>query len=151
MCVRPPHVPIVDQIFETCACPKRVLREQELWAFLDRLLLPHAFSLHVYPQLAALRAEKLAAKEEVEAFTKKTYPQYNPIPVSQASVNVWGDAAWHSQPKQAVGSPSSFNPYNMNNPTWVRRQWGIDHQSTSFIPAHVTTRSREFAEAFAAP
>ena len=69
---------------------------------------------------------------------------------SQASVNVWGDAAWHSQTKQEFGSPGSYSPMAMNNPSWVRRQWGIDHQSHSAIPAHITTKHLEFAEKFAA-
>ena len=69
---------------------------------------------------------------------------------SQASINVWGDAAWHSQTKKEHGSPGSYSPMQMNNPSWVRRQWGIDHQSHSSIPAHITTKHLEFAEKFAA-
>ena len=33
------------------------------------------------------------------------------VPVSAMSVKVWGDAAWHSQPKKAEGAPATFSPW----------------------------------------
>ena len=108
----------------------------------------------VEDQLRALREEKTNVELEFSEFSKSTLAKYSEAPVSQASVDVWGDAAWHTQAKKAFGSPSTYQKDEqlaMQSPTWVRRKWDIDHQGFGFLPAHVTSRSLEFASAFRIP
>ena len=97
--------------------------------------------------LDSLREERLRAVAEREVYTKKIHPKHTDIPVSQSSVLIFGESAWHSQPKKAFGAESTYSPMPAS-PDWVRRKWGIDHQSTSFIPAHITTQRLEFQSQF---
>ena len=97
--------------------------------------------------LQSLKEERLRAVAERDAYTKKVHPKHTDIPVSQSSVLIFGDSAWHSQPKKAYGAQSTFSP-SPASPDWVRRKWGIDHNLASFIPAHVTTQRLEFQSHF---
>jgi len=108
----------------------------------------------VEDQLLALREERKNVAQEFSAFSKATLARQSEIPVSQSSVDVWGDAAWHTQPKKDYGSPSTYQKDQQlagQAPTWVRRKWDIDHQGFGFLPAHVTSRSLEFASVFRSP
>ena len=98
--------------------------------------------------LVSLREERKKAAAELEAYSKKIYPKYTDVPVSQASVEIFGEEAWHSQARQSRGAESTYSPSMPQSPDWVRRKWGIDHQSHNFIPAHITTKRLEFAKAF---
>lgn len=108
----------------------------------------------VEDQLHALREEKSNVSVEFSSFSKSSLAKYSEAPVSQASVDVWGNDAWHTQKKQSYGSPSTYKKdeqLSMQSPMWVRRKWDIDHQGFGFLPAHVTSRSLEFADAFRVP
>ena len=59
------------------------------------------------------------------------------------SVSVWGDAAWHSQPKKEQGAPATFTPYKPPYNRWTKRRWDVDHQlhvREGLGPAHVNAR-----------
>lgn len=108
----------------------------------------------VEDQLRTLRDEHKLMTHEVTDFSTKWMPKHSRYPVSQASIDVWGDAAWHTQARQECGSPSSHkrNPeIEAIEATLVRPKWGINHQGTHYyLPAHITARSAEFTQKFAA-
>ena len=59
------------------------------------------------------------------------------------SVNIWGDKAWHSQPKKEKGAPAKYSPYAAPMPRWHKRRWDIDHMQfvrEGLAPAHVKAR-----------
>lgn len=63
--------------------------------------------------------------------------------MSAMSVKVWGDAAWHSQPKKAEGAPATFSPYEPPPNRWTKRRWDVDrilHVREGLGPAHVHAR-----------
>lgn len=96
-------------------------------------------------QLRALKQERRAQSAKTTRFERETFPQYSTLPVSQVSVNIWGNEAWHSQPKQAQGAAASYVPMKPPSHRWTKRTWSIDHVSylnEGLRPAHVNSRER---------
>jgi len=94
-------------------------------------------------QLRELRKEKRAQSAKVTRYEKATYPQRSDIPVSETSVRIWGEKAWHSQPKKGNGAPASFSPYLQPVHKFTRRKWDVDriqHTRESLGVAHVHAR-----------
>lgn len=97
-------------------------------------------------QLRALKQERRAQSAKTTRFEQATFPQYSTLPVSQLSVDIWGNAAWHSQPKQESGAAASNVPSSLPSHRWTKRTWSIDHVSylnESLRPAHVNSRENK--------
>ena len=91
-----------------------------------------------------LRKEKRAQSAKITRYEKATYPKVTDIPVSEASVKIWGEKAWHSQTKAGDGAASSYTPWWTPPPTrWTKRRWDVDHMQhvrEGLGPAHVNAR-----------
>ena len=82
------------------------------------------------------------------AFEATTYPFKSTRPVSQASVGVYGDKAWHTQPKQELGAPAAVREEEKPH-RFPQRKWSIEHEHykyESMQPHHVTGRLRRLGE-----
>jgi hypothetical protein len=94
-------------------------------------------------QLHALREERKIQTAIGDTFERKSFPRSSDTPVSEVSVNLWGDKAWHSQPKRGSGAPAKHKHFEPPPQRWTRRKWDID--SMQFVreglaPAHVHAR-----------
>ena len=90
-----------------------------------------------------LRKEARAQSANVTRYEKAVYPKLTDVPVSESSVKIWGDKAWHSQPKKGAGAPATYAPYDFPKNRWTKRQWDVDHMMhvrEGLGPAHVTAR-----------
>ena len=98
-------------------------------------------------QLRALKQERRAQTAEMTRYEKQVYPTRTDIPVSELSVKVFGDAAWHSQPKNDQPAPSTYQAWQPRVDKWNKRRWDVDHMQfvrEGLAPAHVF--AREIAE-----
>jgi len=94
-------------------------------------------------QLRELQRERKEHNTLIDTVEKKTFPKRSDAPVSQMSVDLWGDKAWHSQPKKAQGAAPTHRPFTAPNPRWAKRQWDVD--GMQFVKetvgaAHVNSR-----------
>ena len=100
-------------------------------------------------QLRELRKEQRAQSAKVTRFEKATYPKLTDIPVSEASVAIWGDKAWHSQSKKPKGAPSTFASFQPPPIKRSKRRWDVDHIQhvrEKLKPAHVHALLRRLEE-----
>ena len=77
-----------------------------------------------------------------------SYPFKSERPVSQASVGVYGESAWHTQPRQEVGAPAAI-PSPEKPPRFSQRIWSVEHEHykyESMQPHHVTGRLKALGE-----
>ena len=94
-------------------------------------------------QLHALREERKTQAAEMTSYEKRSFPRSSDTPVSEMSVNLWGDRAWHTQPKQERGAPCTFKPYTPPPSRWDMRKWdidGIQFKREGLKSAHVHAR-----------
>jgi len=94
-------------------------------------------------QLKAIRAERQKETDRVAAYEKQVYPTKSEHPVSELSLRWYGDAAWHTQPKQEAGAPSTYTAYEPKAVRWNRRVWDVDrvqYVHEGLLPAHVSAR-----------
>ena len=76
---------------------------------------------------APLTPSSARLKAKVTKFEADNFPHLSPYKVSQASVGLYGEKAWHTQPKQAEGAPA-INPPPIPPPDFSKRAWTVDHQ-----------------------
>ena len=94
-------------------------------------------------QLRELRRERQDQSQKITAYERSAFPKESDAPVSQMSVELWGDDAWHSQPKQDKGAPATYEPYNPTKARWDRKKWDVDriqYVREGLGPAHVNAR-----------
>lgn len=95
-------------------------------------------------QLRALQAERKEQGKSARTIEENSFPKLAKFPVSQLAVDLWGDAAWHTQEKKAKGEPAPYAPPPPPSYRWSRRAWNVDHaryEREGLGPAHVTARS----------
>ena len=86
--------------------------------------------------------------QDSKDFEQASYPFKSQRPVSQASVGVYGEGAWHTQPKQEVGAPAAI-PSPEKPPRFSQRIWSVEHEHykyESMQPHHVTGRLKALGE-----
>ena len=94
-------------------------------------------------QLRELRKERDAQAVAVDIYEKKSFPKSAGVPVSQASVDIWGAKAWHSEPEKEHGAPATHVPFQPPETRWSKRAWdvdGIQFVRETLKPAHVRSR-----------
>lgn len=94
-------------------------------------------------QLRELKKEKAQQAAMISRYEKESFPKESDKPVSQMSVDLWGDAAWHTQPKQAEGAPATYERWQPKPARWYQRKWDVDHMQyvqEGLGPAHVNAR-----------
>ena len=118
---------------------------------------PHAPLLTLPPRLTlALLSSQLKMMKEANRqqnqdsrdFEAASYPFKSERPVSQASVGVYGESAWHTQPRQEVGAPAAI-PSPKKPPRFSQRIWSVEHEHykyESLQPHHVTGRLKALGE-----
>ena len=74
-----------------------------------------------------LQKEARVQSASMKRYEKATYPQLSDVPVSETSVKIFGEAAWHSQPKNGTGVPPSYEPPPPLDAKWTKRRWDVDH------------------------
>ena len=80
---------------------------------------------------------------KVTSYEKSVYPKVTDVPVSELSVKIWGDAAWHSQPKGEAAASSHAPMFPPHGARWTKRRWDVDHIQHVRDPlqvAHVQAR-----------
>lgn len=100
-------------------------------------------------QLRELQKERRAQTAEGTRFEKATFPTRTELPVSELSVQIWGDKAWHSQSKKAMGALPTHKPLHPPEPRWSRKMWDVDHMQyvrETLGSAHVKARERAQAQ-----
>ena len=98
-------------------------------------------------QLRSIKQERMVQSAELTQYEKVTYPKKADYPVSEMSVEKYGDAAWHSQPKQEKGAPFTYQPWEPPKHRWDKRRWDVERIQfvrEGLAPAHVA--AREIAE-----
>ena len=77
-------------------------------------------------QLEMLRDKRAQQRAEISRFESANYPHKSTHPVSQASVGLYREKAWHTQPQtkpaQAKNRPQTANPTGSH----ARRVWNAD-------------------------
>ena len=101
-----------------------------------------------------LQREKAIQQNAISTYEKSIYPMESDVPVSELSTKYWGDKCWHTQPKKAMGAPSTHQKWKppvttANTHGWSKRQWDVDR--IQFVredlrPAHVHTRMLAIAK-----
>ena len=90
-----------------------------------------------------LRRERSVQAANITRFEKATYPHRTDAPVSEMSVKIYGEAAWHSQPKKGNGAPATYAPPQPPANRWTKRKWDVDrmqHVQEGLGPVHVHGR-----------
>jgi len=78
-------------------------------------------------QLQSVKAERRAQSAKITRYERSIFPQRSDVPVSESSVKIFGDAAWHSQPKKSTGAPATFQPYVPPHSRFgTKRVWDVD-------------------------
>ena len=75
----------------------------------------------------ALKKEKAIQAAEIAKYENETYPTVTDIPVSETSVKIFGESAWHTQPKKDAGAPPTYVPPEHPQWEWTKRRWDVDH------------------------
>lgn len=106
-----------------------LLKDMEPEKMANLAVFDAAFSapLPLDAQLKMMKQKNAELKAKVTKFEADNFPHLSPYKVSQASVGLYGDRAWHSQPKQAEGAPA-INPPPIPKPDFSKRAWTVDHQ-----------------------
>jgi hypothetical protein len=94
-------------------------------------------------QLRELRKEASTQRAHIDRYEKNTFPKSTDMPVSQMSVDLWGDQAWHSQPKKEEGAPSTHAPFLPPATRWNKKVWDVDriqYVREGLGAAHVNAR-----------
>ena len=81
-------------------------------------------------QLKQLRRDAQAQQSHTDRVEAATYPHKSRMPVSEASVGIYGASAWHTQakgaPAKAAARPQTAPPGH------ARRRWSLDRTSWEF-------------------
>ena len=106
-----------------------LLKDMEPEKMANLAVFDAAFSapLPLDAQLKMMKQKNAELKAKVTKFEADNFPHLSPYKVSQASVGLYGDKAWHTQPKQAEGAPA-INPPPIPPPDFSKRAWTVDHQ-----------------------
>ena len=97
-------------------------------------------------QLRELQKERATQAVKTRSFERVTFPKETDIPVSEMSVGVWGEDAWHSQKpptKNPGGAPATYKPFEPPYTRWSKKKWDVDKMQyvrEGLGPAHVNSR-----------
>ena len=99
-------------------------------------------------QLRELRKESKLQAEAITTFEKNTFPTLCEKPVSELSVNWFGEKAWHTQkpsPETPNGAPATYKKWEpANPPKWTKKKWDVDkvqYVRETLGAAHVKART----------
>jgi hypothetical protein len=99
-------------------------------------------------QLKMMKEANRQQDHDSRAFEAAAYPFKSERPVSQASVSVYGEGAWHTQPRKEVAAPAAI-PEPVKPPRFAQRIWSVEHEHykmESLLPHHVTGRLKALGE-----
>lgn len=99
-------------------------------------------------QLKMMKESNQKLDAEVAAFEASSFPFKNKTPVSKASIGLYGDKAWHTQPKQGDGAPAAVRP-QLPDPRFKQRQWQIERGTYEYVslePHHINGRLKALGE-----
>ena len=88
-----------------------------------------AMPLSAENTLAKLRLERTKLAIHKKDFEASIYPFASKAPVSQLAVSLWGDGAWHSQPRpeDGQGAEPAYVPPAQQPLNNTRKVWNTDH------------------------
>lgn len=99
-------------------------------------------------QLKMMKESNQKLVAEVAHFESSSFPFKNKTPVSQASIGLYGDKAWHTQPKQGEGAPAAVRE-PLPEPRFKQRQWEIERGTYEYVslePHHINGKLKALGE-----
>ena len=99
-------------------------------------------------QLEMMKESNRTQNSQIATYERQNYPFKATVPVSQASVGLYGDQAWHTQPKQESGAAAAV-PDVLPPPRFPQRSWSIEHEHYKYVsmqPHHVQGRMKALGE-----
>ena len=105
-------------------------------------------SIYLAAQLKMMKESNRQQNRDSAAFEATSYPFKSQRPVSQASIDLYGDKAWHTQTKLEAGEPAVV-PEEVPPHRFPQRVWSVEHEHytyESMLPHHVAGRLKRLGE-----